>query len=188
MMRWFAVALLAIACLTADANAQAPDIVFDGTARTGADTRAVRFHFFCSSNNGPNVTGALAVELEVAQYEQLRPVFDFDLFEGPDAHAGPLTQLIAAGARSKASDRFAAAGSVVPSGAFMLGVAASRRDARLLRKLAALVRPLTEGPAKLVWQQGNAKPGGPPMTATLELSKARSAQLKSGLGPCIAAR
>ncbi|HEX3995925.1 MAG TPA: hypothetical protein VHX39_32550, partial [Acetobacteraceae bacterium] len=107
---------------------------------------------------------------------------------GPDAHAGPLTQLTAAGAHSKASDRFAAAGSVVPSGAFMLGVAASRRDSRQLRKLAAVVRPLTEGPAQLVWQQGNAKPGGTAMTATLELSEARYEQLKSGLGSCLAVR
>jgi hypothetical protein len=188
MIRWFAALLLAIAGLTADANAQAPEIVFDGTARTGTDTRAVRFRFFCSSNNGPNVTGVLAVELEVPQYEQLRPVFDFDPFEGPDAHAGPLTQLTATGAQNKASDQFAAAGSVVPSGAFVLGVDASRRDSRLLRKLAAAVRPLTEGPAQLVWQQGNAKPGGTPMTATLELNEARSAQLKGGLGPCLAAR
>ncbi|HEX3990975.1 MAG TPA: hypothetical protein VHX39_07365, partial [Acetobacteraceae bacterium] len=88
MIRWFAAALFAIADLTADANAQAPDTVFDGTARTGTDTRAVRFRFFCSSNNGPNITGVLGVELEVPQYEQLRPVFDFDPFEGPDAHAG----------------------------------------------------------------------------------------------------
>jgi hypothetical protein len=50
------------------------------------------------------------------------------------------------------------------------------------------LHPLTEGPAQLAWQQGNAKPGGTPMTATLELGLAQSELLKSGLGPCLGAR
>ncbi|MGA3005321.1 MAG: hypothetical protein ABSE20_26750 [Acetobacteraceae bacterium] len=194
MVRWCALAVVAIAGVMAGAKAQdrgPPGIVFDGTARTGTDTRPVRFRFFCSSNNGPNITGVLAVELEIPQYEQLSAVFDLEPFEGPDANAGPLTLLRAAGARSKASDRFAAAGSIIPSGvseAFMLGVDASRRGPGPLRKLAAVLRPLTEGPAQLAWQQGNARPGGTPMTAGLDLSKAQSEQLKSGLGPCLGAR
>ncbi len=135
MVRWSALAVVAIAGLMAGAKAQdrgPPDIVFDATARTGTDTRPVRFRFFCSSNGGPNVTGVLAVELEIPQYEQLRPVFDFDPFEGPDAHAGPLTRLRSAGVRSKASGRFTAAGSIIPAGAFMLGgrhIAAGTRAA-----------------------------------------------------------
>jgi hypothetical protein len=191
--RWV-LAVVAIAGVMACAKAQdrgAPEIVFDGTARTGTDTRPVRFHFFCSSNNGPNIAGVLAVELEIPQYEQLRPVFDFDPFEGPDAHAGPLTLLRASGARSNASDRFTAAGSIVASGAsevFMLGVAASRREPAPLHKLAAILRPLTDGPAQLAWQQDNAKPGGTPMSATLDLGQAQSEQLKTGLGPCLGAR
>jgi hypothetical protein len=202
MVRWYALAALAIAGSVAGVHAQdrgPSEVVVDGSARTGSDTRPVRFHFFCSSNNGPSVTGVLAVELEIPQYEQLSRFFDFAPFEGPDAHAGPLTQLRSAGVRSKAADQFTAAGSIVPSGvpsgipsgaseAFMLGVDASRREAGTLRKLAAVLRPLTEGPAQLAWQQGNAKPGGTPMTATLELSFAQSEQLKTGLGPCLGAR
>jgi hypothetical protein len=198
MVRWYALAALAIAGSVAGVHAQdrgPSEVVVDGSARTGSDTRPVRFHFFCSSNNGPSVTGVLAVELEIPQYEQLSTFFDFAPFEGPDAHAGPLTQLRSAGVRSKATDQFTVAGSIVPSDnpsgaseAFMLGVDASRREAATLRKLAAVLRPLTEGPAQLAWQQGNAKPGGTPMTATLELSLAQSEQLKTGLGPCLGAR
>jgi hypothetical protein len=194
MVRWCALAVVAIAGVMAGVQAQdrgPPGIVFDGMARTGSDPRPIRFRFFCSSNNGPNLTGVLAVELEIPQYEQLSPVFDFEPFEGPDAHAGPLTLLRTVGIRSKASDRFAAAGSIIPSGAseaFMLGVDASRREPGPLHKLAAVLRPLTEGPAQLVWQQGNAKPGGTPMTATVDLGQAQSEQLKTGLGPCLGAR
>jgi len=177
------------------AGAQAQDrgplgVVFDGMARTGSDTRPVRFRFFCSPNSGPNVTGVLAVELEIPHYEQLRRVFDFEPFEGPDAHAGPLTTLLADGAR-RAGDHFTAAGSVVASGgseAFMLGIDASRRDPGPLHKLSFVLHPLTEGRAQLTWLQGNPKPGGVTMTATLDLGQARSEQLKSGLGPCLGAR
>jgi hypothetical protein len=194
MVRWYALAVLAVAGISAGAQAQdrgPGGTVFDGTARTGSDTRQVRFRFVCSSNAGPNVTGVLAVELEIPQYEQLSPVFDFGPFEGPDAHAGALTLLRSIGVRSKAGDRFTAAGSIIPSGAseaFMLGVDVSRREPGPLRKLAAVLRPLTEGPAQLTWQQGNAKPGGTPMTATLDLDQPRSEQLKTGLGPCLGAR
>jgi hypothetical protein len=194
MVRWCALAAIAIAGVMTSARAQdrgPPGIMFDGTARTGTDTRPVRFRFFCSSNNGPNVTGVLAVELEIPQYEQLRAVFDFGPFEGPDANAGSLTLLRSAGARSKASDRFAAAGSIIPSGAseaFMLGIDVSRREPGPLRKLAAILRPLTEGPAQLVWQQGNARPGRTAMIATVELGPTQSQLLQTGLGPCLGSR
>lgn len=194
MVRWGALAVLAMAGAMAGVQAQdrgSPEIILDGTVRTGSDTRPVRFHFFCSSNNGPNVTGVLAVELEVPNYQQLTAAFDVGPFEGPDAHAGPLTQLRAAGARGKAGGRFSAAGSIIPSGAleaFMLGVSASRREPGPLGKLSAVLRPLTEGPAQLVWQQGNAKPGGTPMIATTDLAPTQSDQMKAGLGPCLGSR
>jgi hypothetical protein len=194
MIGRFVLVMVVIVSLPVCAAAQdrsAPEIVFEGSARTGTDTQPVRFRFFCSSNSGPNVTGVLAVELEIPQYEQLHQAFDFEPFEGPDAHAGPLTLLRATDFRSKASDRFTAAGSVVPSAAseaFMLGVDASRRQPGPLRKLASILRLLTEGPAQMTWQQGNAKPGGTPMIATVELDQVRSDQLKTGLGPCLGAR
>ena len=187
-----AVALITTVVAGAKAQDQGPGgVAFDGVARTGTDTRPVHFRFFCSSNNGPNVTGALAVEMEVPQYQQLHTFFDFDPFEGPDAQAGPLTSLRAEGSRTKASDRFTAAGSIVGSGAsesFVFGVAASRREAVPLRKLVAALRPLVDGPGRLVWQQGNASAGGTPINASLDLARVQSDQLKNALSPCLGTR
>jgi hypothetical protein len=194
MIRWLSVHALALALLAGVATAQTPEpsvMTFSGVARTGTDTRPVAFHFFCSSSKGSNINGVLAVELEIPDYDQLHAVFDFDPFEGPDAHAGALTQLQTSGTRTKASDRFTAAGSVIPVGsaeAFSLGVDASRRDPGSLHKLAAVLRPLTDGTGRLVWLQGNAKPGGTPLSASLELTPAQSDQLKAGLRPCLGAR
>ena len=177
-----------------DAKAQDPGplgIALGGVARTGADTRPVCFRFFCSANGGPNVTGVLSVELEIPRYEQLRAVFDFSPFEGPDANAGPLTVLLAKGVRTEANGQFTAAGSIVASGsseAFVLEVDASRRETGPLRKLASVLRPLIDGSGQLVWRQGNAKPGGVPMSARLDLSQAQTDLLKTGLGPCLGAR
>lgn len=197
MIRWQSVGFLAAllvamtAGLATARESGQPEIMFDAMARTGDDTRPVRFRSFCSSNDGPNVTGVLGVELEVMGYDQLHDVFDFDPFEGPDAHAGALTLLRANGVRDRAETRFAAAGSVVPSGtseAFVLEVTASRRESVPLRKLAAALRPLLDGPGRLVWQQGNARSGGVPLIASVDISKAQSDQLQAGLGPCLSAR
>ncbi len=194
MIRWLSVPALALAVsggVAIDVAAEPLVMTFPGVARIGTDTRPVAFHFYCSSNKSPNVTGVLAVELEIPDYDQLRAVFDFDPFEGPDAHAGPLTELRTTGGRAKASDRFSAAGSIIPVGsaeAFSLGVDASRRDPGSLHKLAAVLRPLTDAPGRLVWSQGNAKHGGTPMSASLDLAPAQSDQLKAGLQPCLGAR
>lgn len=196
--RCLAIALIATAAfgqLTAGRAAGQPGAGFDGDARIGDQTRAVRFRFFCTSNAGPNVTGALAVELEVPNYQELHAVFDFDPFEGPDANAGPLTRLEANGAKSRTADTFTAAGSALAAGtstgfteAFMLEVSASRRDASRLRKLAAVLRPLIDGPGQLGWNQRNTKSGGATINASLNLDQARADQLKTVLGPCLGAR
>jgi hypothetical protein len=195
---WVAVLIAAATAIPDKAAAQnpgPPGLGFDGEAKTGADTRRVRFRFFCTSNNGPNVTGALAVELEVPGYEQLRGIFNFDPFEGPDAKAGTLTGLQTIGVRAKATDSFTASGSVLAAGtsagsteAFMLEVSASRRQATRLQKLAAVLRPLLDGPGQLAWQQGNAKSGGTPINATLDLDRTKAAQLKTTLAPCLGLR
>jgi hypothetical protein len=172
-----------------------PGFGFDGEAKTGGDARRVRFRFFCSSNDGPNATGVLSAQLEVTRFEQLRDVFNFDPLEGPDSKAGALSRLQATGARGKAADSFTASGSILAAGisagsteAFMLEVSATRRNATRLQKLAAVLRPLLDGPGQLVWQQRNAKSGGTPLVATLDLAPAQSDQLKAGLGPCLGSR
>jgi hypothetical protein len=185
---YFAAALVAIPI---DGMAQQPGLVFDGVARSGSDTRPVRFHFLCSSNEGPTITGVLLVELEVLHYEQLRPIFDFDPFEGPGATAGALTVLQTDGARNKTSDRFSATGSVIETGSdesFVLEVTASRREAGPLRKLGTVLRPLLGGPVHFVWRQGSAKAGGSPLTANLDVTQAVADQLRDALGPCLIAQ
>jgi hypothetical protein len=165
-----------------------PGIAFDGEARTGTDTRPVRFRFLCSSNDGPDVTGVLSIELEIPRYAQLKSIFDFDPFEGPDAAAGANTLLQGTGARSKSSGRFTASGSAIEHGAtdyFALDVAASRREPGALRKLAAVLRPLMNGAGALVWNQDNAKPKGTPMIASLDLAREQAEALKAALVPCL---
>lgn len=186
--------LAALAMPVTEAVAQRPDAapaIFAGTARTGADTRAVRFRFSCTSNDGPNITGVLSVSLEIPRPDQLRSVFDFDRFEGPDSTTGALTQLQANGVRNKASNLFPANGSSQGAGrteVFVLEVSASRRDQGALGRLVAVLRPLMDGPGQLVWRQGAGKPGGTPIHANLDLLQERADQLKAALGSCVAAR
>jgi hypothetical protein len=165
-----------------------PGIAYDGEARTGTDTRPVRFRFLCTSNEGSGVTGVLSVELEIPRYRQLQAIFDFDAFEGPGADAASKTLLRGTGARSKSSGRFNAAGSAIENGAtdyFALDVAASRREPAALRKLAAVLRPLMDGAGALVWNQENAKPKGTPLAASLDLARSQAEELKTVLAPCL---
>jgi hypothetical protein len=152
----------------------------------------VRFRFFCSSNEGRDLTGVLSVVLETPRYEQLSAIFDFIPFEGPDSTEGALSALQTSGVRGKASDRFKASGSAVEGDgsalSFALELTASRREAGPLRKLGTVLRPLVDGPAQLVWVQSNAKKGGAPITATLDLAPAQSDQLRTVLSPCLNGR
>ncbi len=119
-----------IACLLAliasPLAAQTPGTLrLSGEARTGADQRAARFEFVCSSN-GRNATGVLGVSVELPRHETLSPVFDFNRFEGPDADAGVLTRLETS---TGPAGRFAVSGSIgvaddVP---FVFGLYAARR-------------------------------------------------------------
>jgi hypothetical protein len=182
-------ACLAMLAVSGNAKEPAPPgIAYDGEARTGTDTRPVRFRFLCTSNEGPDVTGVLSVELEIPRYKQMRAIFDFDPFEGPDADAGAKTLLQGTGARGKSSGRFMASGSAIENGAtdyFALDVAASRREPGALRKLAAVLRRLVDGAAALTWNQDNAKPKGTPMVATLDLARSQAEELKTALAPCL---
>jgi hypothetical protein len=176
--------------LIATPAAAADPLTFEGVAHTGADTRPVRVRFICSANEGRDLTGVLSAELEVPAFETVS-AFDFIPFEGPDAHAGALSTLRGEGARTKATDQFTASGSIEqgePSDSFALEVTASRRESGPLRKLAAVLRPLLDGPSVLSWRQGNVKPGGMAIEATLDLTKAQTDELRTMLGPCLNGR
>lgn len=172
--------------------AEPPEVILAGRAQTGPDSGPVRFRFFCSANNGANVTGVLSAGLEVPNVAQTRSVFDVDPFEGPSAHAGALSDLEASGGHGGARASFTAAGYYPPDppGSFMLEVSASRRPAgnARLKAVAQVLRVLTDAPGRLVWRQGNATPGGVPIVATAQIEKADADRLRLVLGPCLGAQ
>lgn len=168
----------------AGAQQRPAGVSLTGRAQTGADHREVRFDFDCSES-GRNTTGILGVELFIPRYAELERVFDFDAFEGPDAHAGARTRLEV----GAASGRFTVAGwaGVTEDRPFAFGLtAARRRDAQRLAAVASVLQPLTAGPATLVWTQQNAGGGGPSIVARLDVSAEDSARLRTLLGPCLA--
>lgn len=187
-------AILSLAILLAlgsPALAQAPQtLTLAGQARTGADQRAVRFEFLCSSNQGPNVTGVLGVAIAVAAHDTLRPVFNFDDFEGPDAQAGRRTQLDSTAPGGNATLRSLVSGSITGEREpfdFTFGINAARRnDAAALREVSRVLAPLTTGASTLVWTQGNTRAGGPSIIARLEIGAEDSARLRTLLTPCLA--
>lgn len=164
-------------------------LTLPGEARTGEDLRAARFTFLCSSNDGPHVTGVLGVDLEVPRHATLRPVFDFDAFEGPDAAAGRRTRLETTAEGAPLRLQLAVSGSigVAEDAPFIFSaIAARRQDAARLAELSRLLAPLTQGAATLTWNQGHARPGGPSIQARLEVSAADAQRLREILGPCLA--
>jgi hypothetical protein len=82
MMNFMACVLIA-SCAAPTMTRESPILItgFNGVARIGPGTRAVIFHFDCSSISGPMITGVLAVQLMIPAYASLRPVFDFDLLK-----------------------------------------------------------------------------------------------------------
>jgi len=192
--------LIALALLTAGLTAGLPpapvgraqvpgELVLPGRAQTGTDVRDVRFDFICTSNDGPKVTGVLAVELAVPGYEGLASAFPFDDFEGPDANAGERTILAATGQGGVMRARFAAAGWIGAEAdqSFHLGVSSGLRgDARRLAAVATVLREVVAGSGTLVWRQESTRPGGVPIIATLAVTATDAARLRSLLAPCLA--
>ena len=176
-----------LALLASPLAAQTPGTLrMTGEARTGADQRAARFEFLCSSN-ARNATGVLGVTFELPRHETLAHVFDFNRFEGPDADAGALTRLESS---PGAAGRFIVSGSigVADDQPFVFGLYAARRgDAAGLAALGRVLRPLTLGAARLVWTQGNTRRGGPAITATLDVSAEDAGRLRTVLAPCLPA-
>ncbi len=179
---------------TAAQNVDPAAIGFNGVAKVGSENRTVRFRFFCSPNRGRS-TGILSAQIEIPKYEQLKAVFNFEPFEGPIAHAGALTTLQTNAAEIRLEDTFTATGSVlaaeISAGAFdsfLLEVNAAQKESPASRKLANVLRPLTDSPGTLTWRQDAAKPGDTPVYATLELTQPRVEQMKAVLHQCFPSR
>ena len=168
-------------------------LTLHGEARIAGETRPVRFTFLCSSHDGPQVTGAqmtgvMGVDLIVPRHDTLRPIFDFDPFEGPDARAGALTRLETTAEAASGSLSAMVSGSigVEDDAPFVFSaVAARRRDAARLAELARVLAPLTTGPAQLSWTQGQTRAGAASIAAQLEVSAADAERLKGFLAPCL---
>jgi hypothetical protein len=134
------------------------------------------------------VTGVLGLDLTVPHHDTLRPLFDFDAFEGPDADAGRLTRLeaSAAGAAVRLQTMVSGSIGVAEDSPFVFSaIAARRRDAARLAELSRLLAPLTQAAGQLSWTQGNTRPGGPSIIARLEVSAADAARLHALLEPCL---
>lgn len=182
--------LFVLLALTGPALARPGEtLTLPGEARTGEDLRPVRFTFLCSANDGPHVTGVLGVELAVPRHATLRPVFDFDAFEGPDAAAGRRTRLETNAEGTALRLQVAVSGSigVAEDAPFVFSaIAARRQDAARLAELSRLLAPLTQGAATFSWSQGHARTGGPAILAGLEVSAADAQRLREVLAPCLA--
>jgi hypothetical protein len=124
----------------------------------------------------------------VPRHATLRPVFDFDAFEGPDAAAGPQTRLETTAEGTVLRQQIAVSGSigVAEDSPFVFSaIAARRQDAARLQDLSRLLAPLTQGAAQFAWRQGQARPGGTTIEARLAVTAAEAAGLRRLLGPCL---
>lgn len=86
------------------------------------------------------------------------------------------------------SGRFTVSGwaGVAADRPFGFGLTAPRRrDPQRLAAVARVLRPLTAGPATLVWTQLNAERSGPAIVARLDVGTEDSARLRALLGPCL---
>jgi hypothetical protein len=185
---WVSISGLAVRASFAHAQAPTTDFVLTGRAVTGIDSRDVRATFTCSENQGSELTGVLSIVLEVPDVATLKPVFDFEPFEGPDAHAGARSHIAARANGALAQADFAASGSIPaePDTSFDLEVTAARRgEPRQLAALARVLRPLTTAPGILEWRQGNARRNGAPIVATFHLTAADAASLSVRLDACL---
>ncbi len=179
--------LLILLALAAPAQARPGEtLTLTGEARIGEDQRPVRFTFLCSANAGPHVTGVLGVDLAVPRHATLRPVFDFDAFEGPDAAAGARTRLETTAEGTVLRLQIAVSGSigVAEDSPFVFSaIAARRQDAARLAELSRLLAPLTQGAAQFAWIQDQAR--GAAIQARLAVNAADAAGLRELLGPCL---
>ncbi|WP_376098516.1 hypothetical protein ACE7GA_08760 [Roseomonas sp. CCTCC AB2023176] len=130
----------------------------------------------------------------MSSHDALRPVFDFDAFEGPDADAGRHTRIGATRPQALASAPLAASGWIgVEDNArpgeglpFGFGIAAPiRGDAARLAAVRQAVARVLDGPGTIVWHQGNTRPGGPPIVATVTLEAGQRDDLRRRLAPCL---
>ena len=185
MIRWLSVPALALAVsrrVAIDVAAEPLVMTFAGVARTGTDTRPVAFHFYCSSNNGPNVTGVLAVELEIPRIRPVARGLRFRSVRGT-GRACRTADPVAHHGRAGQGERPLHRCGVDHSGRVRRSVLARGRCVAPGTRTVTQTRRRSAPVDRRSWAVGLAagqrQTGGTPMSASLDLAPAQSDQLKS---------
>ncbi|MCJ2084008.1 hypothetical protein [Methylobacterium sp. J-090] len=182
-------ALMSLVC----GMAQAADrtATLQGAAVIAGKDRPVTIRLACDDTLAKSQTGALSLTLAVRNFEALGAAFDFGAFEGPGATRKALSELTATGPGSTPALRSAASGSVsaeMPD-TFELTVSASMRgDAKRLDAVRGLATVLSARPSTVIWSQVSPRKGDAPLIATVVVSDADSARIKTAVAPCLAKR
>ena len=125
--------------------------------------RAATLHIGCSSD----ANGALLVELVIPD-ANTRKDFDYDDFEGPDAHAGARSRIEWITTTGKTSITTDVAGSYIPNPpeAFQFGL---DEDSHKHSKGATLIASIKSEPGTLVWTQSSDDKSKRALVATFNL-------------------
>jgi hypothetical protein len=167
------------------------DAEFKGTAHIGSATRDVAARFSCAMERGK--INNLAIEIDIPATESLTSTFDFNAFEGPTGIGGQHHVAATAG-KTQARIDFASTGSYGNNGApastftFSAAMTPDSRSSANLHRLQAVVATLASGASQLNYSVANPRPGGPPIEATIDLTDADAARMKSAVSRCLTTR
>ena len=156
------------------------DFTKTGTMKIDAgNERAATVHIGCSSD----ANGALVIELTIPDANSKKD-FDYDDFEGPDAHAGALSHIAwitNAGSTSITTD---VAGSYIPDPpeAFQFGL---DEDSRKHSKGATLIAGFKSEPGKLVWTQSSDNKSKRTLVATFDFDASETKRTHETTSACL---
>jgi hypothetical protein len=156
------------------------DFTKSGTMKIdNAPERAATLHIGCSSD----ANGALVIELTIPDANTKKD-FDYDDFEGPDAHAGALSHIAWITTGGKASITTDVAGSYIPNPpeAFQFGL---DEDSRKHSKGATLIAGFKSEPGKLVWTQSSDDKSKRTLVATFDFDAAETKKVHDTTSACL---
>ncbi len=145
-----------------------------------ASERAAMLHIACSSDRDG---GALIIELIVPD-AYTKKDFDYDDFEGPDAHAGALSHIAWITTGGKASITTDVAGSYIPNPpeAFQFGL---DEDSRKHSKGATLIAGFKSESGKLIWTQSSDDKSKRTLVATFDFDAAETKKVHDTTSACL---
>jgi hypothetical protein len=152
-----------------------------GTMKIDAGSeRAAMLHIGCSSDRDG---GALVIEITIPDANTKKD-FDYDDFEGPDAHAGALSHLEWITAAGKTSITATAAGSYIPEPpeAFQFGIdVLSHRHS----SGATLMASVKNDPGKLTWTQSSYDKSKRKLVATFDMDASEAERIRETTSACL---